>query len=59
MAKTILILFGLLTAIALYSTYAGIGLQGVSSEQHSKTTSVRSYHTGYGGYSSGGWSMGK
>jgi len=59
MAKVILIFFTLMTLGSLYSTYQGIGLQEVISQEpapkrvHSTTVRSSSH------YSSGGWSYGK
>jgi len=52
MIKTILIIFSLLSAGAIYSTYTGAGLQEVTSK-HKET--IRSHSS----YNSGGWSYGK
>jgi len=52
MTKTVLIIFSFMSVMSVYSTYTGLGLQEVTSEDKK---SVRSYRSGY----SGGWSSGK
>ena len=57
MTGKLLILFGMLTALSLYSSYSGLGLeevkQGNSGFHYS--TRISSSHS----YSNGGWSYGK
>jgi len=60
MSKMVLVFFLSLTLLSIYLTYAGIGLQGVTSID--ETPSVRSHRSGVwvgGGSSSSGYSSGK
>jgi len=60
MTKTILILFGILTAGSTYLTYQGVGLQGVESVEQVQKSSVRtSSHGSFYGGNSGGFGYGK
>ena len=58
MSKVILFIFTLLSILALFLTYDGRSLQGVSSENTHKQ--IRSSHSGsWFGSSGGGFSSGK
>ncbi|MDQ7084178.1 MAG: hypothetical protein Q9M36_04260 [Sulfurovum sp.] len=55
MSKVVLLIFSLLSIGAIYSTYRGVGLQEVVSENQK---SIRTHHSSSRS-SSGGWSFGK
>jgi len=57
MTKIVLILFSILTALSLYSSYSGLGLEEVKQDTTIKhhSTRISSSHS----YSNGGWSFGK
>jgi len=58
MSKLVLMLFGVLTVGSIWMTYQGTGLQGIKTHSAIKPKSVRTYHSGSRGGSSG-FSFGK